>query len=178
MKKIFFCFVFSAFAIISYAQSIGGFLDFYLGQSMSEVRSITNSKYSSVSWESNKCVIKNVVLAGEQFGGLYITFQNGYIYKAEFINNSALVGSYSLISNYVKSQVELHKQVIGRLYSAYTSKYGKESVMTDQSIIWRSPNGNSVTIALEIDTTDFGFGDYGGGVCTRVTYSSSSYGNY
>ena len=25
--------------------------------------------------------------------------------------------------------------------------------MTDQSIIWRSPNGNSVTIALEIDTT-------------------------
>ncbi len=178
MKRLFFCFVICAFTIITNAQSIGSFLDFYLGQSMSEVRSITNSKYSSASWDGNRCIIKNINLAGERFGSLYIDFQNGYINEAWFNKSSTLTGSYSVISNYLKSQVEVHKQVIGRLYLAYTSKYGKESVMTDQSIIWRSPNGNSVTISLETNTMDFGLGDYGGAVITRVTYSNSSYGNY
>lgn len=178
MKRFVISSLLCAFSIINYAQSIGSFLDFYLGQSMSEVRSITNSKYSSVSWDGNRCTINNISLAGERFDNLYIDFQNGYIYEAWFNKSSTSSGSYSHLTNYLNAQAEVHKKIIARLYSAYVSKYGKETVMTDQSITWRSPNGNSVTISLEVHSDDMGFGDYIGSILTRVEYTRSSYGNY
>ena len=178
MKRYLLCLALSAFSIITNAQSIGGFLDFYLGQSMSEVHSITNSKYSSASWDGNRCIIKNISLAGERFDNLYIEFQNGYINEAWFNKTSTSSGSLSHLTNYLNAQAEVHKKIIARLYSAYVSKYGKETVMTDQSITWRSPNGNSVTISLEVHSDDMGFGDYIGSILTRVEYTRSSYGNY
>lgn len=177
MKRFLVCSLLCAFAIIANAQSIGSFLDFYLGQSVSEVRSITSSKYSSVSWDGNQCIIKNISLAGERFENLHIVFQNGYINKAWFEKSSVTMGSYSHLSNFLNSQAVVHKQTIARLYSAYVSRYGKETVMTDQSIMWRGQNGNSVTIALEVHSDDLGYGDYIGAIGTKVTYSCS-YGNY
>lgn len=178
MKRLFVSSLFCLLAIFSSAQSIGAFLDFYLGQSISDVRRITSSKYLSVSWDNNQCTINNIQLAGERFSNLFITFQNGFVSEAQFVESSTSSGSYSYLTNFLNTQCEVHKQMIGRLYSAYTAKYGKESVMNNQSVIWRSSNGNCITISLEVHSDDLGFGDYIGSVATRVKYSSSSFGNY
>lgn len=179
MKRIIACSLICMFTLIINAQSIGSFLDFYLGQSISEVRNITNSKYYGVSWSEGGCKIPDVRLAGEQFNSLFISFQNGVIVEATFqYSQFPPSGSYSTVVNNLNNAAEMQKQMISRLYASYKSKYGKETVTTNSSITWRSKNGNSVTISMESSVDDWGMGEYKGYVKTLVTYSHNSYGNY
>ena len=122
MKKLLACSLLCAFSLIANAQSIGSFLDFYLGQSISEAKIIVNSKYPSASWDNNKCT---------------------------------------------------------RLYSLLKSKYGKESYSTNNTLVWRGANGNSITIELRQTVEDVGYGSYAGTVAAFLTYElSSNLGNY
>ena len=88
MKRFLVCSLLCAFSVISNAQSIGSFLDFNLGQSMSEVRNIVNVKYPSATWENERCKIKNIRIAGEFFEILDLYFDNNKLTKGVFCHNT------------------------------------------------------------------------------------------
>lgn len=181
MKRYLLCLVLSAFSIIINAQSIGSFLDFYLGQSMSEVRNITNSKYHGAEWENNLCKIQDVSLAGESFKLLALKFQNGKLSSSTFSKNytfAQIVSGYNNAVRTMDNALQMASGMISRLYATYASRYGKEKVITDNSIIWSGNNGNSIKIALVKEIVNIGGNDYGLNCCVTVNYYSSNIDNF
>ena len=181
MKRLLFCLVLNVFAIISNAQSIGSFLDFHLGQSMSEVRNIVNYKYPSATWKSNECTIDNISIAGENFKGLCLKFDNNKLKSGQFFQSDFKLDafSYENAKRYVDNVSSQYINMISRLYSLFKSKYGKESYFTNDTVVWREANGNSITIKLRLTVEDVGYGTYAGTVGVWLTYeASSNLGNY
>ena len=180
MKKIFFCFILNAFALIANAQSIGSFLDFHLGQSISEVRNIVNYKYPSATWNGNNCTIDNIRVAGENFKTLCLTFDNNKLISGSFYMASFNLdcNSYVDAKRYVDNVSPQYIDMVSRLYSLFNSKYGKESYSTNNSVVWRGSNGNTITIELRQTINDIDFG-YVGDVRVFLRYEmSSNLGNY
>lgn len=141
----------------SYSQSlqeIKRFLDFSLEQPISEVRSIVDSKYGSSSkWQNDVCTIINVRLADENFDRLTLKFNNGKLTSAHFLNSPNSVSTL-YHDDYVRgmeSQARLQQQLMGRLYSQFVTKYGKETASTNTSIIWKDLHGNSITLFYTIN---------------------------
>lgn len=181
MKRLSVCSLLFAFSIISNAQSIGSFLDFYLGQSMSEVRNIVNNKYPSATWESKRCTINNIRIAGEYFKSLTLYFENNKLIEGRFYHSTfnLYCSSYEEAKRYVDNVSPQYINMISRLYSLFKSKYGKESYSTNNTLVWRGANGNSITIELRQTVEDVGYGSYAGTVAAFLTYElTSNLGNY
>lgn len=181
MKRFLVCSLLCTFTLISYAQSIGSFLDFYLGQSMSEVKSIVNNKYPSATWKSNECTIENIRIAGENFKRLCLKFDNYKLISGHFYQSTFNIDcfSYENAKRYVDSVSPQYINMISRLYSLFKLKYGKESYSTNDAVVWRGTNGNSITIELRSTVEDIGYGNYAGSVGVWLTYEvSSNLGNY
>ena len=182
MSRFLFCSLFCFFYLFSSAQSIGSFLDFYLGQSISDVRRIVNSKYPSAEWNNNECTISNVRLAGESFNHLYLKFQNNVLVSGKFVESSYNLdiptSSYEDASNFVNYHIPQYVDMINRLYSQYLYKYGKETFQTNSSVVWRDSNRNTITIELQKKINLLG-GDYLGCVGVILLYEKSeNIGNY
>jgi hypothetical protein len=181
MKKLLACSLLCAFSLIANAQSIGSFLDFYLGQSISEAKIIVNSKYPSASWDNNKCTIKNVRIAGEDFKSLDLYFEHNKLTSGRFCQSTFNLdcSSYEEAKRYVDNVSPQYINMISRLYSLFKSKYGKESYSTNNTLVWRGANGNSITIELRQTVEDVGYGSYAGNVAAFLTYElTSNLGNY
>ena len=178
MKKIIVSACLCVCSIITNAQSIGSFLDFYLGQSMSEVRSIINSKYYSSEWNGNVCKIFNVSLAGEQFNQLTIEFSGGQIISATFLNSPDHIITFSSsdFNQRMESQINIQQQRIARLYAQYKSKYGKETASSDTSVIWTDLSGKSINLFVTINN-NHSYDSYMGNVNVIVKYSTRQ-GNF
>ena len=119
MKRLFVSSLFCLLAIFSSAQSIGSFLDFHLGQSMSEVRNIVNYKYPSATWKSNECTIDNISIAGENFKGLCLKFDNNKLKSGQFFQSDFKIDafSYENAKRYVDNVSSQYINMISRLYS-------------------------------------------------------------
>ena len=181
MKRQWFIILFTIFSIAAYAQTIGSFLDFHLGQSKYEVQRIVNSKYHGAEWENNLCKIQDVSLAGESFMLLALEFQNGKLSSSTFSKNytfAQIVSGYNNAVRTMDNALQMASGMISRLYATYASRYGKEKVITDNSIIWSGNNGNSIKIALVKEIVNIGGNDYGLNCCVQVNYYSSNNDNY
>lgn len=180
MKRYLLCSVFSVFSIITNAQSIGSFLDFHLGQSMSEVRNIVNIKYPSATWDNERCHIYNIRIAGEYFKNLDLYFDNNKLTKGVFCHNTFNLDciSYEDAKRYVDNVSPQYINMISRLYSLFSSKYGKESYSTNNTLVWRGSNGNSITIEFQ-QNVENSFYSYIGRAGVFLMYDlSSNLGNY
>ena len=175
MKRFCFIILFFVFSIGINAQSIGRFLDFHLGQSIYEVQNIVNTKYRGAEWKNNSCEIYNISLAGETFKLLTLYFQNGMLSEACFSYNhtGSMVYGYNNAVRTRNSALQRAGGMISRLYATYASKYGKETVLTDNAVIWNGKNGNSIKISLSEEMVDMGGGNYGLNCAVLVKYSSS-----
>ena len=182
MSRFLFCSLFCFFYLFSSAQSIGSFLDFYLGQSITDVRRIVNSKYPSAEWNNNECTIRNVRLAGESFDNLFLKFQNNVLVSGKFAKGSTNLAistsSYEDASNFVNYHIPQYEDMITRLYSQYLYKYGKETFQTNSSVVWRDSNRNSITIKLRKEV-NYVSGTYLGYAGVMLLYEiSENIGNY
>lgn len=159
-------------ALSLHSQQISRFLDFRLGQSIAEVRNIIASKFSSTEWNGNVCKIYNVTLANESFNQLTIEFSGGQLARATFLNSPpAIITSSSYEYNQkMQSQASFQQQRIGRLYSQYRAKYGKETMATDSSVIWTDLYGNSINLYITINNHDSD-GLFVGNINVVITYS-------
>ena len=180
MKRQWFIFLFSFFSIVSYAQVIGSFLDFYLGQPKYEVQSIINSKYQGAEWDNNSCKIQNISLAGESFNRLTLEFQNGILTSAICFRgfDKAWIDGYNNAERFFQYAQQEASNMISRLYATYKSKYGRESASTNDAIIWRGNNGNSIKIAYRQQFVNQGMGGYSVNCIVNVQYMSSDSGNF
>lgn len=180
MKKLFFSFLFLLFSIVTYAQTIGGFLDFYLGQSKSEVQNIVNSKYRGAEWDHNSCKIEDISLAGESFNRLTLDFQNGILTSAICFRkfDNPWIDGYNNAERFFEYAQQEASNMMSRLYATYKSKYGRESASTNDAIIWRANNGNSIKIAYRQQFINQGMGGYSVNCAVSVHYISSNSGNF
>lgn len=181
MKRQWFIFLFSLFNIVTYAQAIGSFLDFHLGQSRFDVQNIVNTKYRGAEWNNNSCKINNISLAGEFFNQFTMEFQNGVITNAIFSRsfNNTWIEGYSNAIRFLENAQQEANHLISRLHATYASKYGKESTLTDNAIIWRGFNGNSIKISYIQQFVDHGIGGvYLVNCVVNVNYLSSNNDNF
>ena len=178
MKRFLMCTFLGVFSLIIYAQSIGGFLDFYLGQSISDVRNVTYRKYPTAEWKDNECTIRNIRIAGESFKLLLLTFENNSLVRGRFIQSSTnhSCASYEDAKRFVDYNLPQYVDMISRLYAPLVAKYGKETYSTDTSIVWKNGNSKSITIQLRQNIGEgLDFYTYSAGVFVDLIYEISRY---
>lgn len=181
MKRQWFIILFSIISIVTYAQAIGSFLDFHLGQSKYDVQNIVNTKYRGAEWNGNCCRINNISLAGESFNQLTLEFQNGVLTSAIFSRSfkNIWIEGYSNAIRFLENAQQEANHLISRLYATYASKYGKESTLTDNAIIWRGFNSNSIKISYIQQFVDQGMGGaYLVNCVVNVSYLSFNNDNF
>lgn len=171
--KRFFLFSLSCIVFINlHSQQISKFLDFKLGQSITDVRNIIALKYGSAEWNGNDCKIFNVNLANEFFDQLTMEFRGGKLSRAIFLNSPQLIvtsSSYEY-NQAMESQASIQQQRIGRLYSQYRAKYGKETMTSNSSVIWTDIYGNSINLYITINNDNSG-DIFVGNINVVITYS-------
>lgn len=180
MKKIIIIIALIPFTIYSSAQNIESFLDFRLGQSVSEVRNIVKNKYPSAEWDNNRCDINNVRIAGEYFNTLRLSFANNKVVSGRFSKHTTNLDfpSYDDAKRYVDNLWPQYVDMMSRLYSIYKSKYGSESYSSGISIVWRDSTGNSIKIELIPNIEDLVL-TYAGSVSIYIEYELySNIGNF
>ena len=182
MKKLFCLFIFFVVVLSTSAQSIGSFLDFYLGQPISEVKKITNSKYPTASWDEKICTIQNVRIAGELFTKLYLRFDNNILTTGDFSLRQRIPidisFDYEAASSFLNNCTSHDADVASRLYALYVEKYGKETYNTGKTIVWRGADGKSIKLEFKSEFVNIE-GGYLGGAELQLKYEMSSVlGNY
>ena len=182
MKKVFCLFIFFVFVLSTSAQSIGSFLDFYLGQPISEVKNITNSKYPTASWNEKCCIIQNVRIAGELFTRLYLGFDNNILTLGSFALTQKIPfdinDDYEAASSYLNNCISHDADVASRLYALYVEKYGQETYNTGKTIVWRGADGKSIKLEFKSQFVNIEGGYFGSAELYLNYEMSSVLGNY
>lgn len=156
---------------LSYGQAIEKFLEFRLGQPISEVRNILNNKYPNAKWTENRYELnQKVQLAGETFESCNLFFNNGILTEAIlYVGKHNLVETNEEAVRFVENSFSSLSGMADRLYSKFALKYGNETLHSGNSITWK--RGNSLTITINHVIQELSFNLFNSSVALNVRYS-------
>lgn len=157
---------------------IEGFWGIKLGEPESTVVTKVKQKYPNakyVQYTSGKeFVAPNVNIAGIDVSSCHFTFRNGIFTKAVFaIGDIApdFLKNMNHVQNFFDSVTAKVQNYYAQFYERMQNKYGTPSISSSSSTIWRTSNGNSITISTYKNNDYLPGGGYLPAMGVLLTYS-------
>lgn len=156
MMKYFLTIIFLAISLNSYSQQqIEGFWNIKLGEKESTVIASVKKQYPNAKFDEDivgkPFRVRNPYLAGIEMNVCEFSFSNNVFVKAEFSKGTGRVVPEYERQSFISTTEQEILPYYSQLVELMSSKYGTP-ITSINSALWRTSNGNTITVKLVSST--------------------------